>query len=86
MTISNPTGFAVSCVVAWIVLSCATMEIAAEKGHRRKVWFLVGLALGPLGVAAAVYSDWCKTCPNCLSLVPFKATACRYCTRDLPAG
>ena len=45
----------------WLALAIVTAGLAEFKGRRRRVWFVLGLLLGPLATALVVI--WARPAP-----------------------
>jgi len=75
-----------------ILLLCAFASAAcfASRGKNVVGGFFLGLLLGPIGLGVAIVV-WASTpppektrlCIYCRAEVPFEATVCRHCTREI---
>jgi predicted amidophosphoribosyltransferase len=70
-------------ILIWIVCGIGSAFVAQSRGADGCLWFGLGVLLGPIGLALAFIAGETKTCPNCQSRIPQKATRCPKCQRDL---
>lgn len=65
-------------LVVWAVFGVLTAGIANSRGDSAGLWFIVGVLLGPIGLALA----WFRTgavCPSCRRRVHRQASICPHC-------
>jgi hypothetical protein len=85
-------------ILVWLLGSVATPIVASKKHRAVSFWLASGLFCGifallvvlllsslPDAEAQMEQTIAHRTCPYCLSKVPFEATACRFCRRELPS-
>lgn len=85
-------------IVFWLLCSVATPIVASKKHRPVSFWLASGLFCGVFALLVVLLLSSLpdaeaqmeqtiahRTCPYCLSTVPFEATACRYCRRELPS-
>jgi ribosomal protein S14 len=81
----------------WLLCGVIAAGVYTSKGRSGAEAFIVGVALGPIGVLLAlltpsdtaalehqaVTSGAMRKCPHCAELIRPEATVCRHCTREL---
>lgn len=76
--------------ILWIGLGALIGYAASQrKGFSAATGLIGGVLLGPLAVlmfAVSGGSDQKKKCPYCAEWIQPKATVCKHCHKDLPAG
>src|ERR1700691_4680551 len=67
----------------WLVCAAVASDIARKRGASQLLWFVLGLALGPLAVLCAFGTSSSYECPYCKGDIHKKAIRCRHCQTDL---
>jgi hypothetical protein len=67
--------------VVWVLFGIAAAVVAAIRKGSVRLWFGVGMLLGPIGLGLAFMGGY--RCTWCKERVSFKAIACPYCFRDI---
>lgn len=75
-------------IAAAFVLGIVTGVIGRRKGSSFLLWFLTGLLLPGIGLAAVLLFETRRTdprreCPNCHATLPITAQVCMRCGEDL---
>lgn len=84
-------------LVFWLLCGVLAAAIASSRGGSGSGGMLLGLLLGPFGIAFAFFlggdraradkalrSGQLKKCPQCAELVQAEARICKHCHSDLP--
>ena len=68
----------------WLLFGVVAGMISARQGQGL-AGFLLGLLLGPFGVAVTIGASYGRTeCPSCRELIKRRATICPFCHATLP--
>lgn len=68
----------------WILCGVAAGMVAESRGaDYGRLWFFVGVILGPLGVALAFLAGSPKICPYCKKRIHPEANKCAFCQTNL---
>ena len=67
-------------LITWVICGIAAAHVASNRGASGFLWFVLGMLLGPLGLALA-FATGSKsgTCARCLKEVSWNAEACQHC-------
>ena len=78
-------------VAVWFMLALGAGIIASDKQRRFWLWFLLGLALGPIAlvwsftVSRAIPPGERRLCPHCGGTIHVTADRCSHCRRAVTA-
>lgn len=84
-------------VIIWLGCGAVAAILASAKQRSAPVWFLIGVALGPIGVVASLFLRRAQTdetqhgyatgasrqCPFCAESVRRKAVKCKHCGSEI---
>jgi hypothetical protein len=70
-------------VLLWVVCGIAAAFIALGRGANGLLWFVLGVLLGPIGLALSFRAGETTNCPHCRSEIPAQASRCPKCQSDL---
>lgn len=72
--------------ILWLFSALLCAGLAHERRRNVVAYFLLGLILGPIGVAIALLAPRPRLCPHCREAIRPEATACPHCQRDVGSG
>jgi hypothetical protein len=67
--------------VVWVLFGIASAVVASIRKGNVRLWFGIGMLLGPIGFGLAFASGY--RCSWCKERVSFAANECPYCHHDI---
>lgn len=71
-------------LAVWIFCGIGAGFVATSRGSSGCLWFGLGVAFGPFGLAAAFLAGERRRCPYCMKDIHPSATKCPYCQSSVP--